>query len=153
MTEIAEPGLEFDQVDTTETSDIIGYKLRRAQLMVFQRFIAFFEDLDLRPAEYSVLVLIARNPGRKQTEIADVLGIKRANFVALINGLDARGLTERRKPANDRRSHALHLTPAGEAFLKRARKVQSAFETECIEKLGGEHARDDLLRLLDKLCA
>ena len=38
---------------------IIGYKLRRAQLYVFQDFIASFAKLKLRPAEFSVLTLIA----------------------------------------------------------------------------------------------
>ena len=33
-----------------------------------------------------MLALIAANPGSKQTEIGEALGIKRANFVALITG-------------------------------------------------------------------
>ena len=81
-----------DAIDTAGTSSIIGYRLRRAQLKVFQRFLAVFDELSLRPAEYSVLVLIADNPGRKQTEIAEVLGIKRANFVALVHEMEERGL-------------------------------------------------------------
>ena len=56
-----------DPLETGATSDLIGYRLRRAQLSVFQRFLAVFDELKLRPAEYSVLVLIADNPGRKQT--------------------------------------------------------------------------------------
>ena len=92
----------------TETvSGIVGYRLRRAQMHVFQQFNLHFAEFDLRPAEFSVLALIADNPGSKQTEIAHALGIKRANFVALISGLDARGLTERRLLAGDRRSHGV----------------------------------------------
>jgi DNA-binding MarR family transcriptional regulator len=134
-----------------ETTDIIGYRLRRAQLKVFQRFIADFESLNIRPAEFSVLVLIDNNPGRKQTEIADVLGIKRANFVALINRLESRGLTERRVAAGNRRANALHLTPAGARLLKEIRDRQATFEARCIKELGGIEARDALFALLDKL--
>lgn len=137
---------------TDATTGIIGYRLRRAQLSVFQRFMVAFSELDLRPAEYSVLVLIADNPGRKQTEIAAILGIKRANFVALINGLDGRGLTERHAAPGDRRANALHLTAEGERFLKRARAVQARFEADCVKRLGGVEARDRLLRMLDRLC-
>ena len=64
------------------TARIVGYRLRRAQISVFQRFIALFGQLELRPAEYTMLVLISDNPGHKQTDIADALGIKHANFVS-----------------------------------------------------------------------
>src|SRR5690606_26155683 len=128
-----------------------GYRLRRAQLAVFQKFNSDFEALGLRPAEFSVLVLIGNNPGRKQTEIAEALGIKRANFVTLINRLEERGLTERRVAAGNRRANARHLTPAGSRCLKEARARQTEFEADCIEKLGGPEARDTLISLLDKL--
>ena len=138
-------------LETESTTGIIGYRLRRAQLAVFQRFNTVFAELNLRPAEFSVLALIEENPGRKQTEIAEVLGIKRANFVALVNGLDARGLTERRAAHGDKRANALYLTTTGSHFLARARQVQDAFESECIRRLGGAEARDTLLKLLDRL--
>jgi DNA-binding MarR family transcriptional regulator len=138
-------------IDTAGTSSIIGYRLRRAQLKVFQRFLAVFDELSLRPAEYSVLVLIADNPGRKQTEIADVLGIKRANFVALVHQIEARGLVERRPAADDRRANALHLTAAGEAFVARARTMHDDMEQALVDGLGGPGERDRLLKLLDRL--
>ena len=140
-------------LETRATTDLVGYRLRRAQLAIFQRFIARFEALDLRPAEYSVLVLIAENPGRKQSEIAEVLGIKRANFVALIHRLDRRGLTQRRLAPGDRRANALFLTEKGTQFLQEARAIQDAFEQDCIARLGGQGERDRLLALLDRLCA
>lgn len=145
------PETTLSPLNTEATRDIIGYRLRRAQMSVFQRFMAAFEDLELRPAEYSVLVLIADNPGRKQTEIADVLGIKRANFVALINGLEGRALIERRPDPDDRRANALYLTTQGKQFVARARTVQDNFESNCIDRLGGPAQRDKLLALLQKL--
>ena len=139
------------RLDVSPVSGIVGYRLRRAQLAVFQRFIERFAELGLRPAEFSMLALIEANPGSKQTEIADALGIKRANFVALIKALDERGLTERRQPAGDRRSNALFLTASGKDFVRQANALQAAFEAECVERLGGEKARDQLMGLLDKL--
>lgn len=133
------------------TTGIIGYRLRRAQLNVFQTFLSVFDSLKLRPAEYSVLVLIADNPGRKQTEIAQVLGIKRANFVTLVHGLEDRKLVERVPSADDKRANALHLTQKGEAFLAEARRVHEELEAEMVARLGGPAARDQLLALLDRL--
>lgn len=143
-------GLE-ERLRTEATTGIIGYRVRRAQLSVFQKFLAVFEALQLRPAEYSVLVLIADNPGRKQTEIAEVLGIKRANFVTLVHGLEERGLVERVPSSEDKRANALHLTGDGETFLAHARAVHEAMEDELVARLGGAAERDRLLALLDRL--
>ncbi|MBK8082471.1 MAG: MarR family transcriptional regulator [Devosia sp.] len=136
---------------TQATTSLVGYRLRRAQLSVFHRFLMLFDDLRLRPAEYSVLVLIADNPGRKQTEIAEVLGIKRANFVTLVHGLAQRRLVERAASADDRRANALHLTAEGQAFVVRARALHDAMEADLVTRLGGPAGRDRLLSLLDRL--
>ena len=151
MTDVKTPARKRFRTETV--SGIVGYRLRRAQMHVFQQFNLHFAEFDLRPAEFSVLALIADNPGSKQTEIAHALGIKRANFVALINGLDARGLTERRLLAGDRRSHALFLTAQGEQTMHRLNKAQAQFEAKWVAKLGGPESRDQLLTLLDRLVA
>lgn len=133
------------------TTGAIGYRLRRAQLSVFQKFLAFFDEFNLRPAEFSVLVLISDNPGRKQTEIAEVLGIKRANFVTLVHGLEERGLVERVPSLQDKRANALHLTEQGRVFLTTAQARHNQLEDETVARIGGPRARDQLLALLDKL--
>jgi DNA-binding MarR family transcriptional regulator len=151
MPTAAPPPLSEDALETGATTGIVGYRLRRAQLSVFQKFLAVFDELKLRPAEYSVLVLIADNPGRKQTEIAEVLGIKRANFVTLVHGLEQRGLVERHPSPQDKRANALHLTTSGQSFLAHARGVHNAMEDDLVAQLGGDAARDRLLALLDRL--
>jgi DNA-binding MarR family transcriptional regulator len=146
-----QPHAETETLQTDQTTGIIGYRLRRAQISVFQKFLAVFDELSLRPAEYSVLVLIADNPGRKQTEIAEVLGIKRANFVTLVHTLEERHLVARIQSDADKRANALHLTKRGQDFLARAREVHEKMEKDLIEQLGGDAARDQLLKLLDRL--
>ncbi|WIJ25074.1 MarR family winged helix-turn-helix transcriptional regulator [Devosia sp. RR2S18] len=136
---------------TETTTGIIGYRLRRAQISVFQRFQSAFADVALKPAEYSTLELIAENPGRKQIEIGEVLGIKRANFVVIVHQLQDRGLVERRADAGDKRANALYLSRAGEALLEKARAIQSAFEQDCVHRLGGGREKQTLFELLDRL--
>lgn len=131
----------------------IGYKLRRAQLAVFQDFQKSFASVKLRPTEFAVLSLIAANPGQKQTEVAEQLGIKRANFVALMDCLENRGLAERRKGDIDRRSHSLHLTEKGADFITEISKLWAQHEKRIIDKLGGEDNRNALIALLDRLLA
>ena len=127
-----------------------GYVLRRAQVALFENFINTFKPLELRPAQFSVLLVVQANPGRRQSEIAAALGIRQANLVGLIDELDRRGLTKRKRLAADRRSHALTLTANGKALLKRALALQARFEQHLVAELGAnEHAR--LITALVKL--
>ena len=65
----------------------VGYLLRRAQLAVFEDFAKRFAALDLTPAQFSTLLTIHENPGRRQSDIAASLGVQRPNFVALMDAL------------------------------------------------------------------
>ena len=48
----------------------LGYFLRRLQIWVFQDFIQTLRPMKVRPAQYSVLLVIEANPGRSQAAIA-----------------------------------------------------------------------------------
>jgi DNA-binding MarR family transcriptional regulator len=133
---------------------VLGYMLRRAQLAAFNDFKSVFAEHDLRPSQYAVLTLIHERPGMKQSRASAALGVKRANFVALIDGLEKRGLALREQQVGDRRSHALVLTPEGEAFLQRMRALHDEMEARLASSLGpGGHKQllDLLHRLTDAL--
>src|SRR6185437_15932968 len=93
----------------------VGYALRRAQMSTVTRFLEALQEVDLRPTQFAVLTVIGENPGVRQCEVCAALGIKKANFVPLLNQLQRRGLAVRRAGVADRRSSALHLTAQGEA--------------------------------------
>jgi len=133
------------------TTSLLDFKLRRAQLLAFQDFSESLARLKLRPAEFSVLAMIARNPGQKQTTIAEKLGIKRANFVFLMDGIESRGLAERRKEKHDRRSHSLHLTTEGVVFVEQMTALWHEHEIRIVNRLGGRENLDRLIALLDQL--
>lgn len=138
------------ELDLAELTGVVGYVMRRAQIAIFEDFIARFAALDLKPAQYSVLLVIGRNPGRKQSEIAAALGIQRPNFVAMLDELERRGLAERVRSVTDRRSHAIVLTDDGRALLDRALAVQADQEAIIASRLGpgGREALVDQLHRL-----
>jgi DNA-binding MarR family transcriptional regulator len=119
----------------------LGYFLRRAQVSVFQDFIRTLSDVDIRPAQYSVLVVIGANPGLSQADVSELLGIERARLVRLLDRLEKRGLTRRLASSTDRRSHALQLTASGQALLKRAKALAAAHEARLLERLGAANHR------------
>jgi len=125
----------------------VGYFVRRLQVWIFQDFIRTLKTAQIRPAQYSVLVLIGANPGLSQAELADALGIERARLVRLLDGLDGRGFTQRLRSTKDRRSHALFLTPAGRKMLDRLEVLVARHEQHVGERLGSAR-RTALIRLL-----
>jgi len=58
----------------------LGYFLRRLQIWVFQDFIHTLGPMKVRPAQYSVLLIIEANPGQSQAAIGLTLGIERARL-------------------------------------------------------------------------
>ncbi len=71
-------------------------------------------------------------------------------MVAFIDGLQERGLLERRPHPSDRRAHALYLTPAGRKLLAKAITAASRFERELCGRLS-DAERDRLLELLGEV--
>jgi DNA-binding MarR family transcriptional regulator len=124
-----------------------GYFVRRLQVWIFQDFIRTLKSVQIRPAQYSVLVLIAANPGLSQADLADTLGIERARLVRLLDELEKRGLTARLPSTRDRRSHALFLTAEGQEAMERIERLVARHEEHVTAKLGAAR-RKALIRLL-----
>jgi DNA-binding MarR family transcriptional regulator len=133
-----------------DLQDHLGYVLRRAQMEVFSRFAEAMREVDLTPGQFGVLVLIDQNPGVRQSAICDALGIQRSNFVALLHDLERRGLALRRTHGSDARINALHLTRKGQALLRRANTLHTAYEAQLTQRLGPA-GRETLLTLLREL--
>src|SRR5436305_5027519 len=137
-----------DALQLGELSDRLGYALKRAQLRIFDDFLRCVAPLELTPAQFSVLILLDKNPGRNQTEIANTLGILRPNFVAMLDNLETRDLCARIRSTNDRRSHILILTDKGRAVLARARKLVTSKHESRLNELLGPANRAALLAML-----
>ena len=116
----------------------LGYFLRRLQVSVFKDFIRTLAPMDVRPAQYSVLLLIEANPGRSQAAIGQALDIERARLARLLHVLEARRWIERRASAGDGRSHSLFLTRDGEKALVRIKALTARHEAWLIEFAGAK---------------
>jgi DNA-binding MarR family transcriptional regulator len=151
--DIAESAADSGGLHLGELAELLGYSLKRAQLKVFEDFLRCVAPLQLTPAQFSVLLLLDRNPGRNQTEIANTLGILRPNFVSMLDALESRGLCARMRSTNDRRSHILGLTDKGRAVLARAKKLVASKHEARLNELLGPANRVALLEMLSKIAA
>jgi DNA-binding MarR family transcriptional regulator len=116
------------------------------------RFAERIAELDLTPPQTGLLRAVAVAPGRSQQAMARHLGTPPSRLVALVDGLDERGLIERRRNPDDRRLHALYLTDAGHDMLRRVAEVGRAHEDEICAALRDDE-RMTLTDLLSRIAA
>ena len=108
----------------------LGYFLRRLQIWVFQDFIQTLRPMKVRPAQYSVLLVI-----------------ERARLARLLHVLERRKWIARRASASDARSHSLYLTKDGEKVLAQIKSLAKQHEAQLAAFIG-QRRRQQLLDLL-----
>jgi DNA-binding MarR family transcriptional regulator len=127
---------------------LLGYRLRLAQQAVFRDFASTVEGLS--PGRVGILTLIEANPGLTQSRLARAVSLDRSTMVGVLDTLEGRGLIERRRGADDRRTNGLWLTRRGRALLAGAKRKIAVHERRVASRLtAAERVR--LIRLLQKL--
>jgi DNA-binding MarR family transcriptional regulator len=116
------------------------------------RFAERIAPLGLSPPQAGLLRAVSADPGRSQQALASQLGLLPSRLVALVDELEREGLIERRRNADDRRHHALHLTGAGEQKLRAIGKAARDHGRDFLSPLS-EPERRTLGRLLGRLAA
>jgi DNA-binding MarR family transcriptional regulator len=119
----ASPGLDTSYLET-----LLGYNARRAALSVIAVFLRRMEPFGLRPVDFSVLTLIAHNPGVTSRQLCAELDILPPNLVGMIKSLDKRGLIVRKPHPSDRRAQGLHLSAEGKRLQKQAQTTATRLE-------------------------
>jgi DNA-binding MarR family transcriptional regulator len=149
--EAAPPPVESDsRIDASYLETLLGYNARRAALAVIGVFLQRMAPFGLRPVDFSVLTLIAHNPGITSRQICAALDILPPNLVGMIKSLDKRGLIERRPHPSDRRAQGLHLSPDGKKLQKSAQATATRLESDVASRLSADEL-DTLKSLLRKV--
>ncbi|MFN7009138.1 MAG: MarR family winged helix-turn-helix transcriptional regulator [Allorhizobium sp.] len=117
-----------DHVKVGGLSGSLGFLLRLAQLRAFEDFFSDRGPRGLKPGEFSVLWVIACNPGIRQSALGHRLMIKRAHMTKLVRVLEEQGFVSRQIPDSDRRAVELTLTPAGQSAVEAAAAAFFTYE-------------------------
>ena len=139
-----------EEVDTSFLRTLVGYNTRRASLTIIEVFMERMAVYDLKVVDFSVLSLVAHNPGVTSRQLCATLGVLPPNLVGLIAGLEKRGLIERRPHPSDGRAMGVHLTPAGVKLTAQAEQTAAQLEKDAAARLTAAE-RKTLIRLLQKV--
>ncbi|WP_375426155.1 MarR family winged helix-turn-helix transcriptional regulator [uncultured Friedmanniella sp.] len=124
----------------------LTYVLKRALLDLEDLHAEYLAEVGVSGRELGVLLLLDSKGPESQQETARRLGVDRTTMVALLDGLEAKGLVARRADAADRRRNVLELTDAGQTALERA--VHASDEAERQLLAGLDDAESARLRTL-----
>ena len=105
----------------------VWFRFLRLNRRVTAAMGAELRALGLSVPQFDVLSTLTEREGLNQQDLAARLYVTKGNVSGLIDRLVEAGLVERRPIPGDRRSHALHLTPAGHDLAARGLAAQQAY--------------------------
>jgi DNA-binding MarR family transcriptional regulator len=124
----------------TELSERLGQLFKHAQQRLEQLTSAALEPFGISGRELTVLLVLDELGPSSQVEVAARLGVDRTTMVALVDGLETKGLVVRGPFARDRRRKAVSLTEGGRARFLRALAASDAAEHEFLAAMDGTSA-------------
>ncbi len=144
---------EHSMVSDTGTAyleTLLGYNASRASHTMVAHFMRGVRQFDLRTVDFSVLSVMAHQPGVTSRQLCQLLNVLPPNMVVLLRDLDKRGLIERTPHPTDGRAMGLSLSASGKALMKKAEKAASEADAQGASHLSPSE-RKTLIRLLQKI--
>lgn len=112
----------------------------------------WIRERELSHAQSFVLGYLVQNPGAIQRDIAKVTRTTAASVSSLLQGLETRGLVERRTEAGNERSKRVYATPAGVELISGFDTAMASTEETILAPLNRDE-RATLHSLLAKVTA
>lgn len=112
----------------------------------------WIRERDLSHEQAFVLGYLVQNPGAIQRDIAEVSRTSAASVSSLLQGLERRGLVERRTQSGDERRKRVFATPAGTELIAGFDVAMAEADETILAPLSPEE-RATLLALLTKITA
>lgn len=140
-------------LDESAIEHIVGYLIARAQAPLRRRYFERIgEPQDLRPVEFTVLMLVWTNEDVTLKRLTQVLGVTAPNITVVLDRLEARGLVRRIRSQADRRSLIIRMQPAGERLAREVADLSRTMEDPALSMLEPAERRT-LARLLQRVIA
>lgn len=137
-------------LDQSGLTHLVGYASTRAAIEMKKSFQRHMGPLKLKAVEFSILVLVDTNPEVNQKQLGLALEVSPPNLAVTLDRMVAQGWVRRERSERDRRAQLVRLTPAGQALVKRARKISETMEQDALKVLSpAEQAM--LIELLQRI--
>ena len=138
------------RLQSADLASEIEFLMARARAVGTAHANQVLAELELKARSYAVLSLAASAAKPTQRELAEFLSLDASQIVALVDGLQDRGLIRREPDPNDRRSNVIVSTPEGDELYARASDKVARAEAASLSALSLEE-RNQLRSLLSRV--
>ena len=128
----------------------VGLQLAQAAKAVSRAFDDALAEAGGSLPVWLVLISVKSRQAASQRELAAAAGIQGATLTHHLNAMESAGLVTRRRDPENRRTHLVELTPAGDALFLRLRDAAMDFDQQLRSGLSGRDI-DQLEQLLTRL--
>jgi DNA-binding MarR family transcriptional regulator len=133
-----------------QLGSVVGYHLRLAQEASFASFTHRVGDPDLKPGRYSILTILANNPGLTPTALSRACGRDKSTLTSALKDLEKRGLVARESMPGDQRSVRISLTTTGLALLDQLRGHAEAHD-RVLDRIVGPENKAAFIAILSRI--
>lgn len=146
--------MEMNDRYSLETS--MGMIIRKAQSVMHQRLFMNFRKagLEVSPEQWGIMLMLMKNDGIKQNEIAEWVGRNDSSITRIIDNLSQKGYVERRPHENDRRVNLIYLTEEGKSLQQKLIEAAAQTQKEARESIDAgelEICRKVLYQIINNL--
>ena len=127
--------------------------LKRMGHRLFALHADALDPLGIDVRDLGAMLVIDGSEPSSQQEIAARMGVDRTTMVALLDGLEVKGILARRPDPGDRRRNVVELTTAGASLLREATAASDRAEAELLSGLSAEEGaqlRGLMARVVDR---
>ncbi|MEQ8296618.1 MAG: MarR family transcriptional regulator [Nitratireductor sp.] len=111
------PASVMEELDQGILPGLLGRQIRLTYLAAFRLVEERLAAFNITPQQFSLLTIVERNPGSRQSLLAKARGLDKSTLVPMIDRLERDGMVERRPMATDRRIRTIWITERGRAVL------------------------------------
>lgn len=126
------------------------YLLMAGHAIYNRRLMELLAGTGLTAGQPKVLDYLGGRDGASQKDIAAHCYIEAATLTSVLNGMEAKGLIERRRLNGNRRTFHIFLTDKGREMQQRVWKAFSEIEAETFDVMSGEES-DHFMEMFSRL--
>ena len=127
-----------------------GFLVRRLHQIHMAIFLKECAEENVTPIQWGILTLVSAEPGIGHVEIAEELGLDRANVANVLNRLIKRKLLTQKDSTTDKRKKSISITSKGQQLLEDFKPRADHSQRMLLELLTSDE-RKVFMKLLTRL--
>jgi DNA-binding MarR family transcriptional regulator len=142
---------DLDAAAATRSPEVsLSFLVSQLGAYAAQTFASVLEPLGLRVQDAGLLRMLSVRAGATQLALSETFGVAPSRMVALLDGLEAKGLVERKRDPADRRRMQVQLSAKGRKTAETVAEVTAVMDEGLFRGLSAVE-RTGLRRLLSRV--